>query len=308
MRVKTLIILLLLMALSGCNRISSPLEAPPPRQVTLTIVADGESFSYGTSAATVADALAEAQVHLGSLDRVEPGEYLAPEDGMVVTVIRVLEQFHTVEVEIPYEQQVVRNEGLPEGERRLLQAGQPGLDEIIYRIEYHDGVEVDRRMARRTVLEPAMDEIVMIGSQGTISPVAIQGILAYISGGNGVVIRVISTNRDPIISSGDLDGRVFSLSPNGQALLFTRSMPPTSTVTGTVPAFNSLWIVNTARLDSPIEMKPLELENILWADWAPDGEGVAYSTADPISQPPGWEANNDLWLGWWDSNGRFHSN
>ena len=142
----------------------------------------------------------------------------------------------------------------------------------------------------------------------TISPVSIQGTLAYISGGNGVVMRVISTNRDPIITSGDLDGRVFSLSPDGQHLLFTRSAPLTETITGTVPAFNSLWVVNTARLNSPIEESPLELENILWADWSPDGESIAYSTADPISQPPGWEANNDLWLGWWDSTGRFHIN
>ncbi len=309
MRVKTLIIILLLMALSGCNRITNPLDVvPPPREVTITIIADGESRSLTTSAAVVADALVEAQVHLGSLDRVEPGEYLAPEEGMVVTVVRVLEQFQTVEVEILYEQQVVRNEGLPEGERRLLQAGRPGLEEIVYRIEYQDGVEVDRRMVRRTVLEPAMDEIVMIGSQGTISPVSIQGTLAYISGGNGVVMRVISTNRDPIITSGDLDGRVFSLSPDGQRLLFTRSTPLTTTITGTVPAFNSLWVVNTARLNSPIEEVPLDLENILWADWSPDGEQIAYSTADPITQPPGWEANNDLWLGWWDSTGRYHIN
>ncbi len=123
MRVKLTATVLLLFALCGCNRISSPLEAPPPRQVTLSIVADGESRSLTTAAATVSEALAEAQIHLGALDRVEPGEYLAVEEGMVVTVVRVIEQFHSVEVELLYGQQIVRNEGLPEGERRLLQAG-----------------------------------------------------------------------------------------------------------------------------------------------------------------------------------------
>ncbi len=307
MRVKIVIIILLLVALSSCNRISSPLEVPPPDPVSISIIADGESSLLTTSAATVADALAEAQIYLGVLDQIEPGEYLALEEGMVVTVVRVLEQFQSVEVEMLYGQQIVRNEGLPEGERRLLQSGSSGLEEIVYRIEYRDGVEVDRRVVRRTVLEPAVDEIVMIGSKGTVSPAPIQGTLAYISGGNGVVMRVSSTNRDSIISSGDLDGRVFSLSPGGQDLLCTRSIPPTSTVTGTAPAFNSLWVVPTARLNSPIEPELIGVENVLWADWSPDGEQIAYSTAEPIASPPGWEANNDLWVGWWDSTDTFRS-
>lgn len=307
MRVKIVIIILLLVALSSCNRISSPLEVPSPNPVTISIIADGESSSLTTSAATVSDALAEGQIYLGALDQIEPGEYLALEEGMVVTVVRVLEQFQSVEVEILYGQQIVRNEGLPEGERRLLQAGSSGLEEIVYRIEYHDGVEVDRRIVRRTALEPAADEIVMIGSKGTVSPAPIQGTLAYISGGNGMVMRVSSTNRDSIISSGDLDGRVFSLSPDGQDLLCTRSIPPTSTVTSTVPAFNSLWIVPTARLNRPIEPEMIGVENILWADWSPDGEQIAYSTAEPIASPPGWEANNDLWVGWWDDTDSFRS-
>jgi Tol biopolymer transport system component len=307
MRVKLTATVLLLIALCGCNRISSPLEPTAPRQVTLTIVADGESRSLTTSAAIVSEALAEAQIHLGALDGVEPGEYLAVEEGMVITVVRVIEQFHTVEMELLYGQQIVRNEGLPEGERRLLQAGRPGLEEIVYRIEYHDGVEVDRRMVRRTVVEPAVDEILMIGSRGTISPVPIQGTLAYISGGNAVVMRVSSTNRDPIVGSGDLDGRVFFLSPDGQRLLYTRSIPLTDTLTDTVPAFNSLWIVDTSRLEGPIEAESLGVESLLWANWAPDGEKIAYSTAEPIDRPPGWEANNDLWVGYWDESGRFRS-
>jgi len=261
MRVGTLLAVLLL-ALSACSR-TALLSVPPPNEVTVTLTADGDTRSLTTSAATVADALAEANIHLGNLDRVEPGEYLALHEGMVISVIRVIEQFHAEQAETAYGKQLVRSEGLPEGESRLLQAGRPGLEEIVYRIEYHDGVEVSRRVARRIVLEAAADEIVMVGSRGTVSPAPIRGTLAYISGGNGVVMRVSSANRDTVTSSGDLDGRVFSLAPDGRRLLY---------------------------------------------DWSPNGEQIAYSTASPISQPPGWEANNDLWLGEWNEEGRFQSN
>src|SRR5690606_15515561 len=39
-------------------------------------------------------------------------------------------------------------------------------------------------------------------------------------------------------------------------------------------------------------------ENILWADWNPSRDAsmqIAYTTGRPVNQPPGWEANNDLW-------------
>lgn len=306
---KTITLVLLLFALCACNRAALLMSAPPPDQVTVTIIADGETHELTTSAATVTDALAEAQIHLGALDRVEPGEYLALEEAMVITVVRVIEQYQTVEVVVPFEQQFVRNEGLPEGERKLLQAGRTGLEEITYRIEYHDGVEVDRRMVRRNVLEAAAEEIVMIGSQGTVSPLPIPGTLAYISAGNGVAMRVSSTNRDFLTSSGDLDGRVFALSPDGRWLLYTRSTHVTSTVTGTLPAFNSLWVASYRPEPRPgpgaLEPVKLEAENVLWAGWSPDGERIAYSTANPVAQPPGWEANNDLWLGKWDGRHRF---
>jgi hypothetical protein len=42
---------------------------------------------------------------------------------------------------------------------------------------------------------------------------------------------------------------------------------------------------------------PLALDNILWADWVPDSLSlIVYSTAEPRSGFPGWQANNDLWI------------
>lgn len=307
MRTKACIVLVLLLSIAACNRISNPLRAPTPSQFTVTIVVDGEALTHTTTAVTVAEALEEAQVHLGELDLVEPGEYLALEQGMVITVIRVLEQFVTTESEINYKQRIVRNEALPEGDRRLLQAGQTGVEQAVFRIEYHDGVEVDRRMVKQEVVNPAVDEIVMIGVKGAVTPVSIPGTLAYISGGNGVIMRTSSANRTALVTTGDLDGRVFSLAPDGRRLLYTRSVPYTSSLTDTLPAFNSLWVVSTTQILTASQPISLGVESVLWADWSPDGERIAYSTAKPIPQAPGWEANNDLWLIEWYDDGAFSS-
>jgi Tol biopolymer transport system component len=39
----------------------------------------------------------------------------------------------------------------------------------------------------------------------------------------------------------------------------------------------------------------LRLNDVLWADWSPDGEAIAYSTGKVAVGSPGWQAHNDLW-------------
>jgi len=308
MRIRTWLITLLLLGLNACNR-TALLSAPAPATVTITIVADGESHLHTTSAATVSDALSEAQIQLDALDLVRPGEYLALKDGMVITVVRVVEEFQALEVETPFGKQTVRNEGLPEGERFLLQSGHAGREEVVYRIEYHDGVEVERRIVRRAVLEEAADDIEMIGVKGSIVPTPIQGTLAYISGGNGLVMRGSSANRRPVANSGDLDGQVFALSPDGRRLLYTRSVSSTLALTHTLPAFNSLWVISATRLSGQgfSRPEPLEVDNVLWAGWSPNGKQIAYSTGSPTDESFGWAANNDVWIGGWNSSGHFQT-
>ncbi len=44
---------------------------------------------------------------------------------------------------------------------------------------------------------------------------------------------------------------------------------------------------------------PLNIDNVLWAAWDPssiDQPRIAYTTARALPNPPGWEANNDIWL------------
>ena len=46
--------------------------------------------------------------------------------------------------------------------------------------------------------------------------------------------------------------------------------------------------------------RPLNVDNVLWANWNPNrssAQQIAFTTGKAISLAPGWEANNDLWLG-----------
>ena len=85
-------------------------------------------------------------------------------------------------------------------------------------------------------------------------------------------------------------GEVFNLSPNGNWLLFTRKPEKENSE----DQLNSLWMVNLETSDpNPVYLR---VDNIIhFADWVPgSGLTIAYSTVEPRSTPPGWQANNDL--------------
>ena len=258
--------------------------------LTINVTSDGVRQNITLPAgSTVQQALSAAGVSLSQIDRVSPPAYTLLADGMTITVTRIREEFETQQVIIPFERQELHNESLPSGETRLVQAGQNGLREIAIRHVSEDGIETGTSVVSENILQSPTPEIVMIGVQLPFSPLSIPGKLAYLTGGNAWIMEISTSNRRPLVTSADLDGHVFSLSPDGKWLLFTRSSDlPHDQET------NSLWVINTeTQLATPISLQVSNVVN--FAAWQPGKEYVvAYSTVEPRAIAPGWQANNDL--------------
>lgn len=256
--------------------------------ITIGISTDGEDIEVEVPAgSTVDSALGAGGIILGSLDRTDPPLYTVLGDGSQVQVVRVEEEFIVEQEVIPFESQVVRNESLPEGQEYWLQLGENGLREITIRRLFEDGVEVSSNAVKSIIVEQSIPQIKMVGVQRSFVPFDIPGKLAYLLDGDAWIMQGTTGNRQQLISSGDLDGRVFSLSPDGDWLLFTRISDEEDTI-------NTLWVTP---LD-PEEGEEIDLgvSNIVhFADWKPDSEmTIAYSTVEPRPGAPGWQANNDL--------------
>ncbi len=251
--------------------------------------ADGERRTLRTRATTVRDVLAEADLVLGELDRVEPDLWVETRQGMTITVVRVEEHLEVAREELPFSRKTLKNEALPEGQTRLIQPGENGEAEITYKITLENGQEVKRAEIQRWIVREPVDEIIVIGAKGTMASVPISGTMAYISGGNAWLIRGASGGRRPLTSEGDLDQRVFALSPDGRQLIFSRGLaaePPTP--------LNTLWIITTTVVGE--EAQPLGIQEVIYGQWSSDGERFAYSTAQRTEGAPGWKARNDLWI------------
>jgi hypothetical protein len=258
--------------------------------VAVSVTADGATQNITLPAgSTVQQALTAADVSLSQIDRVDPPAYTLLTEGLTINVTRVREEFETQQVIIPFERQELHNESLPAGEIRLVQAGLNGLREITIRHVFENGIETGTSVVSENTLQAPTPEIVMIGVQSPFAPLTIPGRLVYLTGGNAWVMEGSTSNRRPLVTTGDLDGYIFSLSADGKLLLFTRKsdLPLDQEI-------NTLWVVDTTTQPStPIS---LGISNVVhFAAWQPGEEYlIAYSTAEPQVTPPGWNANNDL--------------
>lgn len=284
--------LLLLTLLLGCSDPAAPFVRQP---ITVSLTADGDTRTLTTEAATVRQLLEEAAITLSETDEVIPPLFTPLTAELAVRVVRVTETIAIIEQSIPFERKIVRNEAMAADDPPLIiQGGRAGVQELTMRIVTRDGLEVERRVTQVTTITESQDEIVMVGlGRGVASNVTFGGLLAYISGGNAVLLRGATAFPEFLPVGGELDGRVFALSPTGSHLLYTRV--PTDTADTSL--FNNLWVLSTERESEP---RPLGVNNVLWADWNPSRTAalqIGYTTALATSLPPGWEANNDLWVG-----------
>jgi resuscitation-promoting factor RpfB len=312
-----------LLCLTACASLPAPAPAATSTAATVsvTITADGKTQTYALSPElTVREAIDQLHIPLSDTDRLSPAPYTRLSDGLAVKIVRVTETYEIEQSVLPYSSQIVRRDDRPEGEQRLLQAGVNGEEEITYRAVFEDGIQVSRTIVKQTVIKQPLPEIIVVGSQPSFTLVPISGTLAYINGRNAWIMRQNSGQRLPISTSGDLDGRIFEISPDGQWLLCSRQVSDTTSAD-----FNNLWVIpipaaitNTAPLTAttPITVaRPISLPvaNIpFYAEWMPGPpppltptqtvtRTIAYSTAIKIPRPPGWQATNDLWLAsWWD--------
>ncbi|MEJ5201383.1 MAG: hypothetical protein WHV66_04035, partial [Anaerolineales bacterium] len=161
-----------------------------------------------------------------------------------------------------------------------------------YRIVRENGIEVSRSVFKVSTLTESNPEIVMVGVQTPFTAIPIPGKLAYLTAGNAWIMENTTGERHPLVTTGDLDGRVFSLSDKGEWLLFTRKAKEDEADN----LINTLWMINTSKPDA--EPVYLRVQNIVhFADWVPGlGLTISYSTVEPRPTAPGWQANNDLYI------------
>ena len=281
------LLFLLLFVLSSC--VPFPQESGG-NTIAIQIEADGNTTTLEVSSGITAQAaLEQAGITVNSLDRITPPSQTLLTKPTNIILTRVTERFEIEEQIIPFQRQTVRNESLPEGQTLLIQPGINGIQQITYRIVEENGVETANAIFKSVSLSDPLPEIIMVGVQTPFTAIPISGTIVYLTAGNAWIMEGTTGERRPLITTGDLDGRVFSLSPDGEWLLYTRGADEGDDY------INDLWALEVNR--DPLKPIYMRVDNVIhFADWIPGTTSlkIAYSTVEPREIAPGWQANNDL--------------
>lgn len=176
-----------------------------------------------------------------------------------------------------------------------------GSARVCYDVLLEDGVERRRTQSSRTILKQPINQVVAVGVDlSRLEPIAINGSIFYISNGQARLIRETSLNQVTLPTGGNLDGFVFALSPDGRRLLYTRKPDAPS-----LEVFNELWVLMDTS-DPNAQPVKLIVDNVFYAEWLPDRPNAfSYSTLRPRTEPPAYQALNDLFIAQLDAAGKI---
>ncbi|WP_425608653.1 ubiquitin-like domain-containing protein [Streptomyces albipurpureus] len=131
----------------------------------VTFMADGRARTIRTNAATVAAALTEAGITLGSLDTTSVAPESFPRDGQTVTVMRISGSREVREESIPYDTVRTDDPELFKGTEIVTQQGRPGARRVTYELRTVNGVQQKpKKIADEVVREPVTQQI-KVGTQ-----------------------------------------------------------------------------------------------------------------------------------------------
>ncbi|MHB1134775.1 MAG: ubiquitin-like domain-containing protein [Chloroflexota bacterium] len=158
--------------LNGREVIVPPLESPVAHEGDLfirryhpfTVEVDGTVVTGQTKKATVREALADAKIALGPMDRVEPAPDAEPRDDMIVTITRVKEVTEEEDESLPFESLVQPNAEI-ELDQSDYQEGEMGVFRRQYLVVYENGLPVQKTLVKEWVEKAPVHEISYYGTK-----------------------------------------------------------------------------------------------------------------------------------------------
>lgn len=131
---------------------------------TVTISADGKETIVRAVTTIAEDVIREAGIVLDEDDLVTPALEDAVPAGKIITITRVEVKEEVKETKIPYTTKTVEDAELSWRKKIVTQKGESGLKRTTYKVSYHNGKEVNRKMLATEVLREPATEVV---TQGT---------------------------------------------------------------------------------------------------------------------------------------------
>lgn len=135
------------------------------REKKLTVRVDGEEQIFETFGDKIAYVLDDNNVALDENDIIVPNGDTMISDDIEAEITRVEFKEETVTKKIPFETVLKKDDKVNFLKKFTEQEGENGSKELVYKVAYHNGEEVDRKMEEERITKEAVDEVVVQGTK-----------------------------------------------------------------------------------------------------------------------------------------------
>lgn len=156
------------MSISMTEKLEDGLSISIQRAKKVNIKTKDSSIFIYTNADTVENALEEAEILIGSKDRVEPTMNSMLQDEMQVNVIRVEEKLTSQNVPMEFINEVKKIESLAKGLVNVVKKGQSGEKEVTIKTVYEDGKEVSKQIVSEKIIKKPVNGLIEEGVKTTL--------------------------------------------------------------------------------------------------------------------------------------------
>lgn len=124
------------------------------------IAVDGRVIKNQSFSSTVLDAILENEIHLSHLDEVKPSKSSSLKNNIKIEITRIKHEEVTEKEEIDYKTLVAKDPKVDWGEKKIMEKGEKGERETIYKISYENGDQVSKiKLSSKTIKEPVTEKI-----------------------------------------------------------------------------------------------------------------------------------------------------
>ncbi|MBO3443239.1 3D domain-containing protein [Clostridium sp. CCUG 7971] len=141
----------------------------------ITLVVKGEETSVSTFKSTVKEILEEQNVKYDGNDIVSVDLDSKLKDGSKIEIIDVKEEVIKENKEVPFEVNVVEDNNLLKGKTEIKTEGQAGKNELVYKITYHNGKQMEKKFVEELVSVEPVNKIVKKGTKVEVQVASSRG-------------------------------------------------------------------------------------------------------------------------------------
>lgn len=136
----------------------------------VNVIVDNKTMECWTFAKNVEGVIAKLNngINLSPNDLIQPDLNTKITNGSSIKIIRVKKEKVNVQKEIPYETEYKNDKNVFQGQKRIINKGQKGIQSETYLVTYYDGEEHSRELMKKELTKEPITEVIAIGSKKVV--------------------------------------------------------------------------------------------------------------------------------------------